>query len=574
MKITGISIQNLFGVKDVSITAESPLMLFCGGNGAGKSSIAQSVRLALTGQYSRVSLKKDAGQMIHEGCKKASVAVTADGECYGLDLPKGAAMHCDHPYLPYVLEPATFAALSAQDRRKALFDLMGVKVGAEDVRARLGRRLCDMELVEQVMPMLRSGFPAAHDFAKNKASELRGEWKAATGENYGTQKADGWKPEPVEFDAQLLAEKRHQVEQVTAQIQTAAQEVGELLALENQRTNAIEKRRQLGEQCKNINQQMIAMEAAEKHLNEQKAQVEKLQAMADQASKRAHDPLACPHCGGMVDLVDGELKEHRAPSVFDAQPDLQSVANLKKHTEALATLQRTYNLRKSEFEASKTAQDQLAAIEVPDVDQGAAQKAKGRIDAMKHTQADLMLEVKALEDLERKAADAEESATKAASIHQQITSWLEIADAFAPDGIPGELLSEAIGPINERLRLHAVETKWQQVRITPDIDIEADGRAYHLLSESEKWRADAMLAECISYFSGLKLLALDRFDVLSLPNRGMLIQWLDWLATDGDLETALLFGTLKSCPASNEIITAHWVEGGTIVDQTKKADAA
>lgn len=573
MKLTSIAIQNLFGVKHITTPIERPITMFCGPNGAGKSSIQNAVRLALTGQFSRVSLKKDAGQMIHEGCKKASVAVNADGECYGLDLPKGAAMHCDHPYLPYVLEPATFAALSAQDRRKVLFDLMGVKVGADDVRARLGRRLCDMELVEQVMPMLRSGFPAASDFAKNKASELRGEWKAATGENYGTQKADGWKPEPVEFDAQLLAEKRHQVEQVAAQIEAANQEVGELLAKEQQRANAIEKRRQLGDQCKNINQQMIAMEAAEKHLNEQKAQVEKLQAMAASAQHSA-DPLACPHCGGAVELQDGELVEHKGRSVFDAQPDLQAVANLKQHTEALAMLQRTYNLRKQEFEASKTAQDQLAAIEVPEVDQGAAQKAKGRIDAMKHTQADLMLEVKALEDLERKAADAEDSATKAGSIHQQITGWLEIADAFAPDGIPGELLSEAIGPINERLRLHAVETKWQQVRITPDIDIEADGRAYHLLSESEKWRADAMLAECISYFSGLKLLALDRFDVLSLPNRSMLIQWLDWLATDGDLETALLFGTLKSCPASNEIITAHWVEGGTIVDQTKKDKAA
>lgn len=586
MKLTNISIQNLFGVKHVSVDLATPVTLFAGPNGAGKSSAHNAVRLALAGQLSRVSLKKDAGQMIHEGCKKASVAVTADGKCYGMDLPKGAAMHCDHPFLPYVLEPATFAAQSAQDRRKALFELMGVKVGADDVRKRLerrgfrtiahhpsGKQAFEFEGAEQVMPMLRSGFPAAHDFAKNKASELRGEWKAATGETYGSQKAEGWKPEPVEFDAQALAEKRRQVDQVTAQIEAANQEVGELLAKEQQRTDAIEKRRQLGEQCKNINQQLIAMESAEKHLIEQKAQVEKLQAMAASAQHSA-DPLACPHCGGAVELQDGELVEHKGRSVFDAQPDLQAVANLKQHAEALAMLQRTYNLRKQEFEASKTAQDQLAAIEVPEVDQGAAQKAKGRIDAMKHTQADLMLEVKALEDLERKAADAEESATKAGSIHQQITSWLEIADAFAPDGIPGELLSEAIGPINERLRLHAVETKWQQVRITPDIDIEADGRAYHLLSESEKWRADAMLAESISYFSGLKFLCLDRFDVLSLPNRSMLIQWLDWLATDGDLETALLFGTLKSCPASNEIITAHWVEGGTIVDQTKKEKAA
>ena len=97
----------------------------------------------------------------------------------------------------------------------------------------------------------------------------------------------------------------------------------------------------------------------------------------------------------------------------------------------------------------------------------------------------------------------------------------------------------------------------------------------NLLAAAKRCRwTRAMLRECISFFSGLKIMCLDRFDVLSLPNRSTLVQWMDWLTTDGDLETALLFGTLKSCPASNEIITAHWVEGGTIVDQTKKEKAA
>lgn len=572
MKLANISIQNLFGVQHVSVDLTTPVTLFAGQNGAGKSSIQNAVRLALTGQYSRVSLKKDAGQMIREGAKKASVSVNADGQCFGMDLPKGAAMHCDRPFLPFVLEPSAFAALSAQDRRKALFDLMGVKVGADDVRRRCGRRQCDMLLVEQVMPMLRNGFPAANEFAKNKATELRGEWKAATGETYGSQKADGWKPAPVDFDAQALAEKRSQAEKIAAQIEQATQEVGELLAKEKQRTDAIEKRRELGDKCADINRQLMAMESAERHLNEQKAVVEKLEAAASAAP--AHDPLACPHCGGMVELQGGVLVEHHGRSVFDAQPDPGALANLQQHRDALEKLRRTYNNRKSEFGVSKTAHDQLAAIEVPDVDQGAALQARGRIDALKHTQADLLAEVQAIEELARKAADAEKATNKAGKIHEQICGWLEIADAFAPDGIPGELLSEAIGPINERLRLHSVETKWQQIRITPDIDIEADGRPYHLLSESEKWRADAMLAECISFFSGLKLLVLDRFDVLSLSNRSMLIQWLDWLSADGDLESALLFGTLKSCPASNEVITAHWVEGGVITDQPIKKEKA
>ena len=84
-----------------------------------------------------------------------------------------------------------------------------------------------------------------------------------------------------------------------------------------------------------------------------------------------------------------------------------------------------------------------------------------------------------------------------------------------------------------------------------------------------------MLAECISFFSGLHLLCLDRFDVLSVPNRKMALQWLTWMADDGDLETVLIFGTLKSCPGSNDTVTAYWVEGGVIAQpEVKKADAA
>ena len=56
------------------------------------------------------------------------------------------------------------------------------------------------------------------------------------------------------------------------------------------------------------------------------------------------------------------------------------------------------------------------------------------------------------------------------------------------------------------------------------------GRAYQLRSESEKWRADAMLAEAISFVSGLGFIALDGFDVLDGAGRSQLIGWLVTLA--------------------------------------------
>lgn len=80
-----------------------------------------------------------------------------------------------------------------------------------------------------------------------------------------------------------------------------------------------------------------------------------------------------------------------------------------------------------------------------------------------------------------------------------------------------------------------------------------------------------MIAEAIAHLSGLRLLVLDRFDVLDLTGRQDLLYWLNGLAITGSLDTALLFGTLKSIPASlPPSMTAHWIEDG-VVGQLKEA---
>jgi hypothetical protein len=125
------------------------------------------------------------------------------------------------------------------------------------------------------------------------------------------------------------------------------------------------------------------------------------------------------------------------------------------------------------------------------------------------------------------------------------------------------MLAEALDPINKRLEHSALMAVWSAVKIGADMAITADARAYALLSESEKWRADAMIAEAVSFISGIRTLVLDRFDVLDLPGRADLIEWLDVLAQDGEIDTALIFGTLKALPAQlPETFGAFWIENG------------
>ena len=59
MRITSIKTANFIGAVDVDVKLSCPVLLICGKNHSGKSSIAQAVRMALTGEPSRVVLKKE-----------------------------------------------------------------------------------------------------------------------------------------------------------------------------------------------------------------------------------------------------------------------------------------------------------------------------------------------------------------------------------------------------------------------------------------------------------------------------------------------------------------------------------
>jgi hypothetical protein len=72
-----------------------------------------------------------------------------------------------------------------------------------------------------------------------------------------------------------------------------------------------------------------------------------------------------------------------------------------------------------------------------------------------------------------------------------------------------------------------------------------------------------MLAEAIAYQSGLKLMVLDRVDVLDTIGRAQLVAWLDALVRADELDTGLLFATMKTMPTNLPSSTAaHWVEAG------------
>lgn len=74
--------------------------------------------------------------------------------------------------------------------------------------------------------------------------------------------------------------------------------------------------------------------------------------------------------------------------------------------------------------------------------------------------------------------------------------------------------------------------------------------------------------------SRLRWILLDRFDCPDQPGRGDLLGLLNTPAADGELDTALVLGTLKSAPpAPTDLFTSHWIDHDTNAQPALRAAA-
>ncbi len=195
---------------------------------------------------------------------------------------------------------------------------------------------------------------------------------------------------------------------------------------------------------------------------------------------------------------------------------------------------------------------------------------KELVQACEDRVTDLDIELRALKAQRDAAQAAKAKTTRARALHEEVIAWDNCAKALAPDGIPAEIVAEALEPLNTELTRIASQSGWSPVRIDAEMTITAGGRRYELLSESERWRADANIAAMIATISGFRFVMLDRIDVNSIPNRQNLLRWIALEVRNGTLDGALLLGTLKSPPTGlpPALFATSWIEAGRVADTT------
>ncbi|MFM0165675.1 AAA family ATPase [Paraburkholderia sediminicola] len=599
MQIQHLKVINTFGARHIDMALDTQITLFAGRNGAGKSSIQEGVRMAFSGDTTRVKLKKDMPLIVSEGAKSAGVQVITDAGTASIKLPKHTHSLTEGfekglpDALPYVLNAQQFARMKEDDRRTFLFGLTNSQVTEEALRRMLKEAECDDARVAQTLPMLKSiiGFPAAEKFAAGKATEAKGAWQQITGEKHGSVKGESWEAEKPKFDVDALEYWQEEVTHRREDLNKSSQALGSLKTMHTQAATEKSRREVLQNRANRIDELTIIVNKEASALADLEEKVKELESMAGEAPKVGieHDfaraveyALDCIGDDPRASIVATVAKLKVPFDAYVAKNGLPINSGDEAAREALPEARAKVTAKKNAVQTNsralkecETAAAQLADMgEIETVTDEALTEGEAIIAKLQAHLDEATAELAKIAQVRDAADSAEQKTADAKAAHVEVTEWTKLAKALGADGIPAQILAKALKPINTELRKSSLATGWRQASINPDMSITAEGRIYDLLCESEQWRVDAMIAEAISSISGLGVLMLDRVDVLEIPARVELLLWLDGRAKEGVITSALLFATLKDLPKGlPPTIHAVWLENGEVANQTERLAA-
>ena len=597
MRLNSIAVSNFLRIKQADIHFERPVVLVAGPNGNGKSSLAEAVRMAFTEEPTRVNKKNEYDKLVHDGEKIGSILINHSQGETSFVVPKGKGEgQITHGAMPFCLDANLFARLNPQERREFLLKLMGVKMTPKFVVDALVARGVEMAKGEQVIPLLAAGISSAQAEAAAKARDAKVVWKNVTGENWGSEKAEGWKAEVPDFDQDKINVLTENIEELQKQIDDTNQAVG---AVRSPGENIEELQKQLvaarekGSQYARIQDKLLVDEAA---LKEWADNVAKAQAAANgQPQGLIHDlarSLNWAH-GMLPDTVPedeeqsciaaekalGDYEAEYGPIGAKGDPELAS--KLPQYKEALALYERSVTNGKRDLQAADFAAQQATMLEEKIASAKDSQAQTKQLAELQTKLTELRAELKSKETArdqevqKMRAADQATSRTeKATEAHEDVKAWVAISDALKPDGIPSELLGAALEPFNSMLTEFSGIAGWPSARVYDDMGIGFGQHEYELCGESHQWRADTLITCAIAAISGIKFVVLDRFDCLDLQGRGDALALIDDLIANADLECALVLATLKSKPTGlPDHVQAEWIENGVVQSAAEQVAA-
>lgn len=569
MKITKIELSNFIGLARADIDTSKPITLIIGRNESGKSSLADAISCAIKGTPQRVKHKKDLHQLIHEGAAKGRVTLLDGGEIVGeFKLPGGQHDVADGivgaEFLDFVLEPSAFARQTLPDRRSTLFALTKCRVKADDTERMLIEAGVDPLFAAEIKPSLRSGFESASKEASGNATQQKGVWKSITGEVWGSTKGETWAPEEVavQVEQQEIDDALYDAQALELELELEIGEAQTTLGEKRQQVRAAQEMASEIEGITTTNQLLarrsVKLEQDELHLVDMQRKLKTAQEAADGES--AKTVLQCPCCSEKLEMVGGSLAKHNIQAKVVTQAERDAVTQYQGYVQSAERAVANSKRDVAQSEAAGERLRQIGEQQAKAVDPEAIENAEKLITDLKQQHAAANAKHQSLLFAKGEADTRQQRIDAASKAHASVMAWLEVAEQLSPDGIPAKILSTAISPVNESLAVLSSMAGWKRVEIGADMEIRCAGRLYGLMSESARWRADTLIALAIAQISELRLIVIDRFDVLDIPGRVQMVGMLKKLADVNAMDTIIACGTMKAKPDLGPLVHCVWVE--------------
>jgi energy-coupling factor transporter ATP-binding protein EcfA2 len=554
---THLATQNFLGLPAFNVRF-SPFTVFAGPNGSGKTSILNAIQFALDGQGMRgVETKKNYGDLLTDGAEKGYVEIGFDGRDVRRNVATGAIGKTALPpvpdILPWILQPSLFAQLPSADKRKALSRLLGLTTTLTTILERLAQQGVPENVRNDLQGPLGRGFDEAEKHARGRAAEARGAWQQLTGTNYGSKIAEDWAPNTT------TTMRQHSPTEVIETLD-ATRSCKAVIAGLNQAIGAAS--RQLTKEARD-GLQALADKVPEYEKGEQRGNARRIALVVEvgrllpltQGNGGTTTP--CPHCGKPVVIDSGKLRvetEANPHAMADASRDLAAVrAELAEVDTKLAGL--ATSLRK--------ARDASAALLVAPAGEAVdADKLSAELAANEDRLSNLVSLVNIHRNANAEFERLDGLADKARAEHQKVLAYGLAAEQLSPNGIPATLLGAVLDPFNAELATVCGRAGFPPITLDVNMNLRIGPRRYGLASESQKWRIDAVLARVFATLAKFPVMILDRIDVLDVPSRAEVFDWLLEEASSGI--QIIGAATLKSCPPNDEGAVWVWLDPKTV----------
>lgn len=540
-----VTIKNYRGVSSAELDL-SKICLLAGTNEAGKTSTAQAVAAALTGEpVPIVGVKKSsAGMLVRSGTASGSVELQSDTGKTLVSWPSAKVKtEGQAPYAsPFAAGMSSIVTMDEKERIQVLTEYMKATPTKADLESSINTLNLPAQIIDQLWERIESqGWDATHASVKEKGAKLKGHWDEITGEKYGSKKADSFIPEGWEPDLMGQAETTLQ-----AQVTDARDALEAAIASE-----AVDdsKRADL-EACAELLEQRTAEYESLKKVKDDtySNQLQEVQGLVDEFTAKIDAIKAvmrglpqldttvttpCPSCGVALEVsgqrltvatvLSDEEKRSRQAAIDAEQAkivDLQQAQS--KHMATIAKLKTQI----SESDADQ-AQRVLEAKRLMDESaratkelQGMAVAAAGPAGGVEQCRTTLSLAESRLKAFKTKY-DADR-------VHASIQINQDLIDKIAADGVRGDVLNKAMKSFNDACAGISKAAGWRTVALEPNFLPTYGGTEYLLLSESAKFRVRVALQLTMARMDRSELVIVDAADILDKGGRNGLFKALGY----------------------------------------------